>query len=111
MGNCNSEAKYGGSKNLTSNDSDGDHNSDICIHNEYVSCISTYKNKLLTCSGDKRIALFAADLSGEVKYFHGHSKSINRILGGRKFIWSASRDLSIKQVIYYLHACICKFLI
>ncbi len=66
---------------------------------------------IVTVGEDKRIALSSQSVkktSLEVKYCLGHTKSVNRVAvqyesgqeaaTGRSWLWSISRDLSIRQV-------------
>lgn len=72
-------------------------NINYTLHDGSIANISSYSNKLITCSDDKRIALFDWDLSDKPFYINGHTKTVNRVCGTNNFIWSTSRDLSIRQ--------------
>ena len=58
---------------------------------------------MFTCSDDKRIAKLDCinnneGLNSPVTYYEGHTKAVNKIAINGDKLWSASRDLSIKQV-------------
>jgi WD40 repeat protein len=53
-----------------------------------------------TCSDDNRIAILKKDDSNRYTICHyllGHEKAVNRIAMNKNVLWSASRDLSLKQ--------------
>ena len=58
---------------------------------------------LFTCSDDNKIALSKYDgkQNNSIKYYEGHSKAVNKVLytENSNSLWSASRDLSLKNVI------------
>ena len=96
MGTCNSKSK----NPYKANDAEDDINIiNYSIHDGSIANICAFKNHLVSCSEDKRVALFDWDLPDAPKYFIGHTKAVNRVFGSQSFIWSASRDLSIRQVI------------
>lgn len=67
------------------------------------------KGSLFTCSDDKRIARLECNCSPNepesVKYYEGHTKTVNKVAANGNILWSASRDLSIKQVSVSFPSC------
>ena len=72
---------------------------------------SSFNGKTLSCGDDKRIAIFSWTKNNSplrqqpsfsiahtsIMYCTGHEKAVNRIAVADGFIWSASRDLSLRQ--------------
>lgn len=58
---------------------------------------------VFTCSDDNKIALSLYDgkPNNSIKFYEGHSKAVNKVLytASSNTLWSASRDLSLKNVI------------
>jgi hypothetical protein len=72
------------------------------IHHGSIWDVSCLDNAILTASEDCRVGLNAVlpnhHLDGNPIYFEGHRKAVNRIVQSNNKLWSASRDLSVKQV-------------
>lgn len=76
------------------------------IHAGPILGISATGGAVYTASEDKRIGKVSIQpdvpLGLEVKYFESHTKAVNKVdasaAAEKNIIWTASRDLSIKQV-------------
>lgn len=73
------------------------HDGSILCH-----CELDDNTRIITCSDDKRLSVIdkrslTADVNYRPKYLVGHSKAVNRLVQIGNTIWSASRDLSLKQ--------------
>lgn len=100
MGNCNSGV-YNDSVSATELNNDIEVLSSI-HKGSILGMASSLKDRCFyTCSDDKRIAKIVLDSNKwrVQKYFDGHVKSVNRICinEDNTSLWSASRDLSLKQ--------------
>ena len=99
MGNCNSDVHNDSVRRALSNDIEilsSIHKGSI------LGMASSIKDRCFyTCSDDKRIAKIGINNNNwrVQKYFDGHVKSVNRICinEDNTILWSASRDLSLKQ--------------
>jgi len=63
-----------------------------------ASCLGN--NKSLSCGDDSQLCLFDWSDSGESKsplYFKGHDKAVNKAACAGEFVWSVSRDLTLRQ--------------
>jgi hypothetical protein len=112
MGNCNHNAHLynpssAGNKEST-DDSDSLLHLGQPIHQGSVLGLSldSGKEKLFTCSDDKRIAIIGEDyftlgpsVDRRIEYLEGHTRAVNRLCVHGNFAYSASRDLSLRQVL------------
>lgn len=66
-------------------------------------CYCYNNNGLFTCSDDNKIAQSKCDgkQNSPIMYYEGHRKAVNKVLYEEisNSLWSASRDLSLKNVI------------
>jgi hypothetical protein len=80
------------------------------VHNGAILGLASSKEKIYSCSDDKRIAVSHwnhnsfGSCEKDVVYLDGHTKAVNRIILCRSStveksrFWSVSRDLSIRYV-------------
>ena len=108
-GTAKGKNKYGGDHAATEATSADKATSDVNpLHEGAILGISCIPGMTVACSDDRLISAYPwIDASPPVKpfYFRGHTKAVNKVivsksaaLEGRARVWSASRDLSIRQV-------------
>ena len=74
------------------------------LHNGSILGVTSLDaTRLVTCSDDCTVAIFDISQFGVGEsyspiYCKGHEKSVNRVAVHNGSIWSASRDLSLRQV-------------
>lgn len=73
--------------------------SEIITHDGAILDIISYSNRIISCGDDNKIAITDySQLGNSPSYLIGHTKSVSKVLCNNSFIFSASRDLSIKLV-------------
>ena len=78
-------------------DSLGDHD-ERRLHKGAVLGLAASGASMLSCGDDMRICRFNwRDIGSAQQYFDGHEKAVNRVVVFGKFVWSVSRDLSLRQ--------------
>lgn len=71
---------------------------DVRLHERAVLGLAASGTSTLSCSDDMRICRFNwRDMGLTPQYFDGHEKAVNRVVVFGKFVWSVSRDLSLRQ--------------
>lgn len=104
MGNCNI---LGTKSQYTPSNLRADFSSSTRLHEGSILSVSfVSNNKIITCGDDKCICVTDPALLNNENYLpsilKGHTKAVNRLVHFENFIWSASRDLSIKLVTNYI---------
>ena len=72
------------------------------------TCYMDDGGKLLSCGDDKRVAILnleemISNTSYMPDYCIGHTKAVNKVRSYGSKIWSCSRDLSLRMVLFTTH--------
>lgn len=107
MGNCNSSYQQSAPTSVvekTTNIHAKIHEGSVLGLHSYVEDEAAGSKKLyiLSCSDDKKVAKFAYNseskrILDQVSYSGIHTKSVNKVISSKSFLWSVSRDLSVGQ--------------
>jgi WD40 repeat protein len=97
MGNSCSNA----AKSYAQDSSDDGYATERSLHEGAVLGVASYAvNKSLSCGDDNQLCLFDWSDSGETNhplYFKGHDKAVNKAACADGYVWSVSRDLTLRQ--------------
>lgn len=66
------------------------------LHTGSILGLGSTFDKTISCSDDKRICLMDW-VGSQPLYCIGHEKAVNRVISLNGFVWSVSRDLSLRQ--------------
>ena len=67
------------------------------LHSGPVLGVASCGVMTLSCSDDQRLCMFDWSGASETRYFLGHERAVNRAAVADGFVWSVSRDLSLRQ--------------